>query len=133
MTSDPDRHPQDPRQEGTDPACDSNPVVLLVEDDGLLLMEASDTLAEAGFTVLEAPHADEALQVLEFADGKVMLDNGAKFILDASRTEPGDIHGVGLDYKELPRDVEAASGTNSAVRSTRSGLVVHAKSCTSSW
>ncbi|KMO29665.1 response regulator receiver protein [Methylobacterium variabile] len=36
-----------------------------MEDDGLLLMEASDTLAEAGFTVLEAPHADEALQVLE--------------------------------------------------------------------
>ncbi|GEP11070.1 response regulator [Methylobacterium gnaphalii] len=41
------------------------PVVLLVEDDGLLLMEASDTLAEAGFTVVEAPHADKALTVLE--------------------------------------------------------------------
>ncbi|GJE29720.1 response regulator [Methylobacterium organophilum] len=41
------------------------PVVLLVEDDGLLLMEASDTLAEAGFKVLEAPHADKALTVLE--------------------------------------------------------------------
>ena len=41
------------------------PVVLLVEDDGLLLMEASDTLAEAGFTVLEAPHADRALSLLE--------------------------------------------------------------------
>ena len=42
-----------------------HPVVLLVEDDGLLLMEASDTLAEAGFTVLEAAHADKALTVLE--------------------------------------------------------------------
>ena len=41
------------------------PVVLLVEDDGLLLMEASDTLAEAGFTVVEAIHADKALTVLE--------------------------------------------------------------------
>ena len=41
------------------------PVVLLVEDDGLLLMEASDTLAEAGFTVVEAIHADRALTVLE--------------------------------------------------------------------
>ncbi len=41
------------------------PVVLLVEDDGLLLMEASDTLAEAGFDVLEAPHADKALAVLK--------------------------------------------------------------------
>lgn len=42
-----------------------NPVVLLVEDDGLLLMEASDTLSDAGFTVVEAPHADKALKVLE--------------------------------------------------------------------
>ena len=42
-----------------------SPVVLLVEDDGLLLMEASDTLAEAGFNVLEAHHADKALDVLE--------------------------------------------------------------------
>ncbi|MEH3146183.1 MAG: response regulator [Methylobacterium frigidaeris] len=41
------------------------PVVLLVEDDSLQLMATSDTLAEAGFTVLEAPHADEALAVLE--------------------------------------------------------------------
>ncbi|GJE74471.1 MULTISPECIES: response regulator [Methylorubrum] len=43
----------------------AQPVVLLVEDDGLLLMEASDTLAEAGFSVLEAPHADRALDVLK--------------------------------------------------------------------
>jgi pyruvate kinase len=47
------------------------------------------------------------IRVGKFADGKVMLESGAKFVLDASRTEPGDIHGVGLDYKELPRDVKA--------------------------
>lgn len=41
------------------------PVVLLVEDDGLLLMEAADTLSDAGFRVLEAPHADKALKLLE--------------------------------------------------------------------
>jgi pyruvate kinase len=35
-----------------------------------------------------------------------MLEPGAKFVLDASRAEPGDIKGVGLDYKELPRDVK---------------------------
>ena len=46
------------------------------------------------------------IRVGKFAEGKVMLENGAKFVLDASRTEPGDIHGVGLDYKELPRDVK---------------------------
>ena len=46
------------------------------------------------------------IRVGKFADGKVMLEPGAKFVLDASRTEPGDLGGVGLDYKELPRDVK---------------------------
>ena len=46
------------------------------------------------------------IRVGKFAEGKVMLENGAKFVLDASRTESGDVHGVGLDYKELPRDVK---------------------------
>jgi pyruvate kinase len=43
----------------------------------------------------------------KFADGKVMLEPGQSFVLDASRTELGDLSGVGLDYKELPRDVKA--------------------------
>ena len=47
------------------------------------------------------------IRVGKFAEGKVMLETGAAFILDASRAEPGDINGVGLDYKELPRDVKA--------------------------
>ncbi len=47
------------------------------------------------------------IRVGKFAEGKVMLVPGEKFVLDASRTEPGDINGVGLDYKELPRDVKA--------------------------
>jgi len=46
------------------------------------------------------------IRVGKFADGKVHLIPGEKFILDASRTEPGDLKGVGLDYKELPRDVK---------------------------
>ncbi len=46
------------------------------------------------------------IRVGKFAEGKVMLENGAAFVLDAVRTEPGDINGVGLDYKELPRDVK---------------------------
>ena len=45
------------------------------------------------------------IRVGKFAEGKVMLEPGAAFVLDAARTEPGDIDGVGLDYKELPRDV----------------------------
>ncbi|MBD7959402.1 pyruvate kinase [Comamonas avium] len=47
------------------------------------------------------------IRVGKFAQGKVMLQEGASFVLDASRSEPGDINGVGLDYKELPRDVKA--------------------------
>jgi pyruvate kinase len=45
------------------------------------------------------------IRVGKFADGKVMLEPGAAFVLDAARTAPGDLGGVGLDYKELPRDV----------------------------
>ncbi|MEG2631182.1 MAG: pyruvate kinase, partial [Comamonas sp.] len=47
------------------------------------------------------------IRVGKFAEGRVMLEPGASFVLDASRTEPGDLQGVGLDYKELPRDVKA--------------------------
>ena len=46
------------------------------------------------------------IRVGKFAEGKVHLVAGERFVLDASRTEPGDIKGVGLDYKELPRDVK---------------------------
>ena len=46
------------------------------------------------------------IRVGKFADGKVDLQTGQKFKLDASRVELGDINGVGLDYKELPRDVK---------------------------
>ncbi len=47
------------------------------------------------------------IRVGKFAQGKVLLEAGAPFVLDASRTEPGDQDGVGLDYKELPRDTRA--------------------------
>ncbi len=45
------------------------------------------------------------IRVGKFALGKVMLQAGAHFVLDAQRSEPGDDGAVGLDYKELPRDV----------------------------
>ena len=47
------------------------------------------------------------IRVGKFADGKAQLQAGAAFVLDAARTELGDANGVGLDYKELPRDVKA--------------------------
>jgi pyruvate kinase len=46
------------------------------------------------------------IRVGKFAEGKVMLEPGQPFVLDASRSVLGDLTGVGLDYKELPRDVK---------------------------
>ena len=46
------------------------------------------------------------IRVGKFAEDRVQLVNGTRFVLDAARTEPGNLDGVGLDYKELPRDVK---------------------------
>lgn len=62
--------------------------------------------ARLGRTVaLMADLQGPKIRVGKFAEGKVMLVPGASFVLDAGRSEPGDVNGVGLDYKELPRDV----------------------------
>ena len=47
------------------------------------------------------------IRVGKFADGKVFLEHGQKFVLDAGRAELGDIDSVGLDYKALPEEVKA--------------------------
>ncbi len=47
------------------------------------------------------------IRVGKFAEGKVLLQPGQSFVLDAARTELGDIDAVGLDYKALPREVKA--------------------------
>ena len=41
------------------------PVVLVVEDEFLLRMDAVDMIAAAGFEVVEAGNADEAIEILE--------------------------------------------------------------------
>src|ERR1700712_3261141 len=41
------------------------PVVLVVEDEFLLRMESVDVIAAAGFEVLEAANADQAIEILE--------------------------------------------------------------------
>ena len=64
------------------------------------------TAAKLGRTVaLMADLQGPKIRVGKFVGGKVMLEPGHAFVLDAERTEPGDAHTVGLDYKELPRDV----------------------------
>src|SRR5574337_1782403 len=45
------------------------------------------------------------IRVGKFEGGKVTLTGGQRFVLDAARSAPGNIDAVGLDYKELPRDV----------------------------
>ncbi len=46
------------------------------------------------------------IRVGKFAQARVVLEPGQKFVLDAARTELGDVHAVGLDYKALPREVK---------------------------
>lgn len=46
------------------------------------------------------------IRVGKFEGNKTMLEQGQKFVLDASYTELGTNERVGLDYKELPRDVK---------------------------
>ena len=41
------------------------PVVLIVEDEFLLRMDAAEAIGAAGFEVIEAANADEAIEVLE--------------------------------------------------------------------
>jgi CheY-like chemotaxis protein len=41
------------------------PVVLVVEDESLLRMDAADMISAAGFEVLEAADADAAIEILE--------------------------------------------------------------------
>ena len=66
-----------------------------------------DTAVRVGKPVaLMADLQGPKIRVGKFADGKVMLKSGEPFVLDATRSEPGDQQAVGLDYKELPRDVK---------------------------
>lgn len=44
------------------------------------------------------------IRIGRFREGSVALKSGASFVLDAERTM-GDLTGVGLDYKNLPKDV----------------------------
>ncbi len=49
------------------------------------------------------------IRVGKFENDKIVLSNGATFILDAAWTGLGNQERVGLDYKELPNDVSQGS------------------------
>ncbi|MCY7315958.1 MAG: pyruvate kinase [Rubrivivax sp.] len=72
-------------------------------DRAVLVREIAKKLGKP--VALMADLQGPKIRVGKFTEGKVMLQPGAAFVLDAARTEAGDLGGVGLDYKELPRDV----------------------------
>lgn len=73
----------------------SSPVVAPVAEDELLLrMEAADTLADAGYTVLGVTTADDALRFLE--------DKAGIDLLFTDVNMPGALNGF-----DLARDVAA--------------------------
>ena len=66
--------------------------------------------AECGVEVaIMADMQGPKIRVGKFEEGKIFLNNGDKFILDAKWGENGELGNqerVGLDYKALPRDVK---------------------------
>jgi CheY-like chemotaxis protein len=52
-----------------DPNLHTRPLILVVEDEPLVRMTLVDVLEDAGFKVIEAAHADEALRVLKTVSG----------------------------------------------------------------
>ena len=61
---------------------------------------------EAGLTVgIMADLQGPKIRIGKFKDGRITLEAGDPFVLDAS-CPLGDQHRVGLDYRELPQDVE---------------------------
>jgi CheY-like chemotaxis protein len=66
----------------------SRPVVLIVEDEVLIRMLLSDALRQAGYDVIEAADADEAIRVMRASAGPDVL------ITDVGM--PGSVDGFGL-------------------------------------
>ena len=48
-------------------------VILVVDDEALVRMNAVDVVEEAGFEVIEASNADEAIRILEERDDIVLI------------------------------------------------------------
>jgi CheY-like chemotaxis protein len=66
----------------------SKQVVLIVEDEALLRMDAVDFIEDAGFEVVEAMHADDAIAIL-----KARRDIAAVF---TDIEMPGSMNGIKL-------------------------------------
>ena len=71
-----------------------------------LVREAAQSLGRA--VAIMADLQGPKIRIGKFKDGKVELEPGQRFVLDAE-CEDGDSSRVGLDYKELPHDVTAGA------------------------
>lgn len=65
-------------------------VVLIVEDEPLLRMDAAGFIEEAGFEVLEAAHAEEAVAILESRHDIAAVFTDVEM--------PGTMDGIGLAH-----------------------------------
>ncbi|KRE09700.1 hypothetical protein ASE63_03985 [Bosea sp. Root381] len=66
------------------------PVVLIVEDEPILRMDAADFLEDAGFEVIEAAHADEAIAVLNSRHDIAVVFTDIEM--------PGSMNGIALAH-----------------------------------
>jgi pyruvate kinase len=72
-------------------------------DRAAMVRAAADRAGKA--VAIMADLQGPKIRVGKFEGGKTTLTLGQRFVLDAARSEPGNNEAVGLDYKELPRDV----------------------------
>lgn len=64
------------------------PIALVVDDEALIRMDTSDIVSDAGFHVIEARTADEALEFLQLHNSLQLLFTDIQM--------PGSIDGIGL-------------------------------------
>ncbi|CAN5185741.1 hypothetical protein BH10PSE3_BH10PSE3_17660 [soil metagenome] len=69
------------------PSSDPPPLILVVEDEPLVRLITSEILIDAGFQVIEAAHAEQALAILEQAPVALVLTD-----VDM----PGELDGLAL-------------------------------------
>ena len=77
-----------PESSGEENAALTPPVILIVEDEPLLRMIISEHLADAGYSVVEAENADDALQALERRSDILLMLTDVRM--------PGSMDGFGL-------------------------------------
>jgi CheY-like chemotaxis protein len=72
-------------------ATENRTVVLVVEDEFLIRMDAVDALGDAGFEMLEASSADEAIEILNARDDVNVVFTDVHM--------PGSLDGLALSHK----------------------------------